>query len=104
MRVLGVDAYRKGRKGKGWIGVELDRGAFVAAYIAACLTALLSAPVARATTEAAVRDLGVVTHVIVWSGGGRDLCGDVRADRELVRAGGVSIASSSPDRPRSNTY
>jgi hypothetical protein len=30
MRVLGVDAYRKGRKGKGWIGVELHRGTFVA--------------------------------------------------------------------------
>jgi predicted RNase H-like nuclease len=43
MRVLGVDAYRKGRKGKGWIGVELDRGAFVGAHIADSLTALLSA-------------------------------------------------------------
>jgi predicted RNase H-like nuclease len=41
MRVLGVDAYRKGSKG--WIGVELDRGAFVAAHIADCLTKLLSA-------------------------------------------------------------
>jgi predicted RNase H-like nuclease len=44
MRVLGVDAYRKGSKGaKGWIGVELDRGAFVDAHIADCLTKLLSA-------------------------------------------------------------
>jgi predicted RNase H-like nuclease len=38
MRVLGVDAYTKG-----WIGVELDRGAFVAAYIKDRLTTLLSA-------------------------------------------------------------
>jgi hypothetical protein len=38
MRVLGADAYTKG-----WIGVELDRGAFVGAYIADCLTSLLSA-------------------------------------------------------------
>jgi predicted RNase H-like nuclease len=43
MRVLGVDAYRKGRKGKGWIGVELDRGTFVDAHIADRLTKLLSA-------------------------------------------------------------
>jgi predicted RNase H-like nuclease len=43
MRVLGVDAYRKGSKGgKGWIGVELVRGAFVGAYIKDCLTTLLS--------------------------------------------------------------
>jgi hypothetical protein len=33
MRVLGVDAYRKGRKGKGWIGVELDRAARSSARI-----------------------------------------------------------------------
>jgi hypothetical protein len=38
MRVLSVDAYAKG-----WIGVELDCGAFVGAYIADCLTSLLSA-------------------------------------------------------------
>jgi predicted RNase H-like nuclease len=38
MRVLGVDAYTKG-----WIGVELDRGTFVVAHIADCLTTLLSA-------------------------------------------------------------
>jgi predicted RNase H-like nuclease len=38
MRVLGVDAYTKG-----WIGVELDRGTFVAAHIADRLTTLLSA-------------------------------------------------------------
>jgi predicted RNase H-like nuclease len=38
MRVLGVDAYTKG-----WIGVELDHGTFVAAYIKDCLTKLLSA-------------------------------------------------------------
>jgi predicted RNase H-like nuclease len=44
MRVLGVDAYKKGSKGsKGWIGVELDRGAFVRAHIADRLTELLSA-------------------------------------------------------------
>jgi predicted RNase H-like nuclease len=43
MRVLGVDAYRKGRKGKGWIGVELDCGAFVGAHIADRLDTLLSA-------------------------------------------------------------
>jgi predicted RNase H-like nuclease len=43
MRVLGVDAYRKGRNGKGWIGVELDCGAFVRAHIADRLTELLSA-------------------------------------------------------------
>jgi predicted RNase H-like nuclease len=43
MRVLGVDAYRKGRKGKGWIGVELDCGAFIDAHIADRLTELLSA-------------------------------------------------------------
>jgi predicted RNase H-like nuclease len=42
MRVLGVDAYRKG-KGKGWIGVELDRGTFVDAHIKDHLTELLSA-------------------------------------------------------------
>jgi predicted RNase H-like nuclease len=42
MRVLGVDAYTKGRN-KGWIGVELNRGAFVAAHIADRLTTLLSA-------------------------------------------------------------
>jgi predicted RNase H-like nuclease len=42
MRVLGVDAYRKGPR-KGWIGVELDRGAFVDAYIADRLDTLLSA-------------------------------------------------------------
>jgi hypothetical protein len=33
-----VDAYAKG-----WIGVELDRGTFVGAYIKDCLTSLLSA-------------------------------------------------------------
>jgi predicted RNase H-like nuclease len=38
MRVLGVDAYAKG-----WIGVELYHGAFVAAHIADHLTTLLSA-------------------------------------------------------------
>ena len=38
MRVFGVEAFTKG-----WIGVELDRGAFVDAHIADCLTALLSA-------------------------------------------------------------
>jgi predicted RNase H-like nuclease len=43
MRVLGVDAYRKGRNGKGWIGVELDCGAFVRPHIADRLTELLSA-------------------------------------------------------------
>jgi predicted RNase H-like nuclease len=42
MRVLGVDAYRKGPR-KGWIGVELDHGAFVDAHIADRLTTLLSA-------------------------------------------------------------
>jgi hypothetical protein len=42
MRVLGVDAYTKGRN-KGWIGVELDHGTFVAAHIADRLTTLLSA-------------------------------------------------------------
>jgi hypothetical protein len=42
MRVLGVDAYRKGPR-KGSIGVELDRGAFPDAYINDRLTALLSA-------------------------------------------------------------
>jgi len=41
MRVLGVDAYRKG-KGKGWIGIELDRGTFVDAHIKDHLTQLLS--------------------------------------------------------------
>ena len=38
MRVLGVDAYTKG-----WIGVELDHGTFVGAYIEHHLTTLLSA-------------------------------------------------------------
>jgi predicted RNase H-like nuclease len=38
MRVLGVDAYAKG-----WIGVELNGGTFVGAYIKDCLTTLLSA-------------------------------------------------------------
>jgi predicted RNase H-like nuclease len=42
MRVLGVDAYRKGPR-KGWIGVELDHGAFVDAHIADHLDTLLSA-------------------------------------------------------------
>ncbi|MFZ0905349.1 MAG: DUF429 domain-containing protein, partial [Mycobacterium sp.] len=37
MRVLGVDAYTTG-----WIGVELDCGAFVGAHIADSLTTLLS--------------------------------------------------------------
>jgi predicted RNase H-like nuclease len=38
MRVLGVDAFTKG-----WIGIELDHGKFVGAYVADCLTKLLSA-------------------------------------------------------------
>ena len=38
MRVLGVDAFTKG-----WIGIELDRGTFVAAHIKDRLTTLLSA-------------------------------------------------------------
>jgi predicted RNase H-like nuclease len=38
MRVLGIDAYPKG-----WIGIELDHGTFVAAHIADHLTTLLSA-------------------------------------------------------------
>jgi len=38
MRVLGIDAYTKG-----WIGVVLDGGAFVGAYIADRLTKLLAA-------------------------------------------------------------
>jgi predicted RNase H-like nuclease len=42
MRVLGVDAYGKGPR-KGWIGVELDHGAFVDAHIADHLDTLLSA-------------------------------------------------------------
>jgi predicted RNase H-like nuclease len=42
MRVLGVDAYTKGRN-KGWIGVELDHGTFVDAHIADRLITLLSA-------------------------------------------------------------
>ncbi|MGB6163359.1 MAG: DUF429 domain-containing protein [Pseudonocardiaceae bacterium] len=38
MRVLGIDAYTKG-----WIGIELDCGTFVAAHIADRLTTLLAA-------------------------------------------------------------
>ena len=38
MRVLGIDAYPKG-----WIGIELDCGTFVAAHIGDRLTTLLSA-------------------------------------------------------------
>jgi hypothetical protein len=51
MRVLGVDAYTKG-----WIGVELDHGTFVGAYIKGRLTALLSA----------VNDIQAVASTCRW--------------------------------------